>query len=88
MRRLERLKEVSDLLTQEKALIMELSSELTELHSTAKTSVTSSAKSSKHLTRAARYVSSTFVNETAVVDLNLRFLLACELHAYLSSLVL
>lgn len=73
LRRLERMKEIADLITREKSLIMELSNELTELHSSAK--ATAAGKSAKCSSASGTSVS---VNEANVVDLNLRFLLARE----------
>ncbi|VDO05834.1 unnamed protein product [Rodentolepis nana] len=68
LRRMERIMEISDLLAKEKVLIMELSSNLSELQSNFKAST---QKSSKHNT-------SKPVDESALVGLNLQFLLACQ----------
>ncbi|VDL59923.1 unnamed protein product [Hymenolepis diminuta] len=72
LRRMERIKQISELLAKEKVLIMELSSNLSELKSNVKVSTTYlTQKSSKHHT-------SKLVDESALVDFNLQFLLACQ----------
>lgn len=75
LRRMERIKQISELLAKEKVLIMELSSNLSELQSNVKVATTSlTQKSSKH------HISKP-VDESALVDLNLQFLLACKFAA-------
>lgn len=76
-RRTERIKEISDLLVKEKALILELSTSLGELQTVAKTAVTTNKSSKRH--------ASTPVDEGRLVDLNLQFLLACEYSSTYSS---
>ncbi|KAL5966698.1 Anillin [Taenia solium] len=73
LRRLERMKDLADLITREKLLIMELSSTLTGLQSTAKAATTGKSTKSSSVSGA-----SACINEASVVDLNLRFLLACQ----------
>ncbi|VDK39493.1 unnamed protein product [Taenia asiatica] len=73
LRRLERMKDLADLITREKLLIMELSNALTELQSTAKSATTGKSTKSSSVSGA-----SACINEASVVDLNLRFLLACQ----------
>ncbi|CDI97930.1 actin binding protein anillin [Echinococcus multilocularis] len=72
LRRLERMKDIADLITREKSLIMEISTELAELHSSAKAVAT--GKLAKYSSNSA----SVPVGEATLIDLNLRFLLACQ----------
>uniref|UniRef100_A0A5K3F6I8 PH domain-containing protein n=2 Tax=Mesocestoides corti TaxID=53468 RepID=A0A5K3F6I8_MESCO len=70
VRRLERIKELSDLIDQEKTLIMELSSSLTELHS--------KRSNSKPERSASASTPSAPGGEAGLVELNQNFLLACQ----------
>ncbi|VDM32620.1 unnamed protein product [Hydatigera taeniaeformis] len=73
LRRLERMKDIADLITREKSLIMEVSNQLTELHSSARAVTTGKSTKSGSISGA-----SVSANEASLVDLNLRFLLACQ----------
>ncbi|KAM7534669.1 hypothetical protein Aperf_G00000115014 [Anoplocephala perfoliata] len=73
-RRTERVKEISDLLVKEKALILELSASLGELQTRiVKTTSWATSKSSSK-----RRQASNPVDESTLVNLNLQFLLACQ----------
>ena len=76
LRKQERMREIGELIAQERSLIMDLSSNLSEMHSTVKISASASAKSSKSGYRGS---SRGGVTTSAFVNLNYRFLLACEL---------